>query len=306
MSVIALSSLQSDAQIRAAIAVCREITRTRAGNFYWGLRLTPEPRRSAMYAIYAWMREADDIVDGQVFRAQSGANSSANSGASDIHAFRSATVDALAGRSLSDKPIWRALSAVAREYPLDATDFHSMIDGQIADLQPRRIADWNELRAYCCQVASTVGTVCVRVWGYEDPLALELAVDRGIAFQLTNVLRDVVEDVGLGRVYLPQEEFDRFGITAEDLCTWSKPAQCEQLMRAMIDRAREHFMRSQPLDAMIDPMCRPTLWALTEIYRELLERIARDPSQISRKRVSLPTLRKVMIALRARGMGRKS
>ena len=78
MSVIALSSLQSDAQIRAAIAVCREITRTRAGNFYWGLRLTPEPRRSAMYAIYAWMREADDIVDGQVFGAQSGANSSAS------------------------------------------------------------------------------------------------------------------------------------------------------------------------------------------------------------------------------------
>ena len=128
MSVIAQSALQTDAQTCAAIAVCREITRTRAGNFYWGLRLTPEPRRSAMYAIYAWMREADDIVDGQVFGAQSGATSRANSGASDIHAFRSATVDALAGRSLSDKPIWRALSAVAREYPLDSSDFHSMID----------------------------------------------------------------------------------------------------------------------------------------------------------------------------------
>lgn len=298
MSVITPSALQIDAETRAAVAVCREITRARAGNFYWGLRLTPEPRRSAMYVIYAWMREADDIVDGQT--------SISNSGASDIHAFRTATVDALAGHSVLDKPIWRALSVVAREYPLDATDFHCMIDGQIADLQPRRIADWNELRTYCSQVASTVGTVCVRVWGYEDPRALELAVERGIAFQLTNLLRDVVEDVGLGRVYLPQEEFDRYGISPEDLCAWSKPTQCEKLMRAMIDRAREHFVRSQPLDAMIDPTCRPTLWALTEIYRELLERIARDPSQISRKRVSLPTLRKVLIALRARGMGRKS
>ena len=105
---------------------------------------------------------------------------------------------------------------------------------------------------------------------------------------------------------LDWEEFDRVGITAEDLCGWKKPERCEQLMRSMIDRAREHFVRSQPLDAMIDPTCRPTLWAMTEIYRELLERIARDPSQISRKRVSLPTLRKVFIALRARGMGRKS
>lgn len=298
MSMIVESALRDDPDVRAAVAVCREITRARAGNFYWGLRLTPEPRRSAMYTIYAWMREADDIVDGQTSRGAAGEIV--------MRAFRTATDEALAGRSRSVEPIWRALSAVAREYPLDASDFHSMIDGQIADLQPRRIADWAQLRTYCCQVASTVGTVCVRVWGYENPQALELAVDRGIAFQLTNIVRDVVEDVGLGRVYLPQEEFDRAGITAEELCAWTKPAQCEQLMRVMIDRAREHFVRSQPLDALIDPSCRPTLWALTEIYRELLERIARDPSQISRKRVSLPTLRKVVIALRARGMGRMS
>jgi len=298
MSAVAESALQSDAEIRAAVAVCREITRVRAGNFYWGLRLTPEPRRSAMYTIYAWMRQADDIVDGQT--------AGSVAGASDILAFRNATVEALASRSRSIEPVWRALSAVAREYEFDVSDFHSMIDGQVADLQPRRIENWEELRNYCCQVAGTVGTVCVRVWGYEDPRALVLAVDRGIAFQLTNILRDVVEDVGLGRVYIPQEEFDRVGITAEDLCGWKKPERCEQLMRSMIDRAREHFVRSQPLDAMIDPTCRPTLWAMTEIYRELLERIARDSSQISRKRVSLPTLRKVFIALRARGMGRKS
>ena len=192
MSAVAESALQSDAEIRAAVAVCREITRVRAGNFYWGLRLTPEPRRSAMYTIYAWMRQADDIVDGQT--------AGSVAGASDILAFRNATVEALASRSRSIEPVWRALSEVAREYEFDVSDFHSMIDGQVADLQPRRIENWEELRNYCCQVAGTVGTVCVRVWGYEDPRALVLAVDRGIAFQLTNILRDVVEDVGLGRI----------------------------------------------------------------------------------------------------------
>lgn len=294
MSAVTVSALMDDGEIRAAVAVCRKITRARAANFYWGLRLTPEPRRSAMYTIYAWMREADDIVDGQ--------SSYGTTASSAIDAFRIATVDALTGRTNSREPLWRALAAVAREYPLDGADFHAMIDGQVADLQCRRLTDWPELRGYCQQVASTVGTVCVRIWGYNDPRALQLAQDRGIAFQLTNILRDVVEDVSLGRVYIPTEDFDRTGITPEDLCAWSKPAQCEQLMFAMIARARAHFACSESLDGMIDPSCRPTLWALTEIYRGLLDRIARDPSQIARKRVSLPTFRKVIIALQARSM----
>ena len=298
LTVCATSALATDPQVRAAVAVCREITRTRAGNFYWGLRLTPEPRRSAMYAIYAWMREADDIVDGpQVSRA---------AGHALVTAFREQTRQALTGVAESEEPIWRALAAVAREYPISASDFYEMLDGQIADLDPRRLQSWDELRHYCCQVAGTVGSVCVSIWGQTDPQASDLAVERGIAFQLTNILRDVGEDLKSNRVYLPESEFARFAITPEELALWSRPRGCEALMRSVITTAREHFVRSEPLEQMIDPACRATLWAMTEIYRQLLETIARDPAQVTRRRVRLSTPRKMWIALRARTLGGNS
>ncbi|MSR69520.1 MAG: phytoene/squalene synthase family protein [Phycisphaerales bacterium] len=289
------SALTSDPQIRRAVADCRDITRNRAGNFYWGLRLTPEPQRSAMYAIYAWMREADDIADD--------ANTDSAQRTARVWAFRAATDEALAGRCAHDSSVWRALAAVAREYTLDAHDFHAMLDGQIADLVPRRLQDWIELRTYCTQVASTVGCVCVRIWGYDHPAAIALAVDRGIAFQLTNILRDIVEDIARDRVYLPASEFARVGVTPEELCRWSNPAACADLLGQTIALAREHFVRSAPLDGMITPACRPTLRAMTEIYRQLLEQIARDPSRVVRERVALSTLRKVLIGLRAKTLG---
>lgn len=295
MSVLTETTPALDSQERAAVAVCREITRTRAGNFYWGLRLTPEPKRSAMYAIYAWMREADDIVDDPT--------ADQTSRAARVDAFRDQTCRALAGERCSAAPLWVALSAVARDYPLDASDFHGMLDGQIADVHPRQLGTWQDLRTYCCQVAGTVGSVCVAVWGQRDPRSLRLAVDRGIAFQLTNILRDVVEDIERGRVYIPAEDFERAGISAQDLVRWSNPDACASLLQGTISRAREHFVVSAPLDQMITSSCRPTLWAMTEVYRQLLESIARDPSQVVRGRVSLSTPRKLWIALRARTLG---
>lgn len=292
---MSMSALTSDPLIRKAVAECRDITRTRAGNFYWGLRLTPEPQRSAMYAIYAWMREADDIADDSPSHEEQRTKR--------IAKFRAATDEALAGRAVDDSSVWRVLSIVAREYALDAGDFHSMLDGQLADLQPRRLQDWNELRTYCTQVASTVGCVCVRIWGYDDPQAIALAIDRGIAFQLTNIVRDIVEDVERDRIYIPAAEFTRVGITPQELCRWSNPEACASLMDGVVRIAREHFVRSAPLDRMITPRCRPTLRAMTEIYRQLLEQIARDPSRVMRERVALSTLRKVLIGVRARSMG---
>lgn len=296
MSAAAADELACDPLVREAISQCRAVTRSRAGNFYWGLRLTPEPRRSAMYAIYAWMRQADDIVD-----------SDALQGAAQVAAveeFRRATEVALAGEVAQDAPLWRALAAVARKYPLDPTDFRSMLDGQVADLRPRSIATWDELRIYCRQVAGTVGSVCVRIWGYSDPTALDLAVERGIAFQLTNIVRDVAEDASMGRVYLPQEEFDRCGLTPDELRAWSRPQPCQALMTRAIGAAQGHFDATRRLDAMVDAPCRPTLRAMSGIYERLLSKIARDPAQVVQGRVSLNKLQKVMIALRA-SMGRE-
>lgn len=279
---------------------CREVTRRRAGNFYWGLRLTPEPWRSAMFAIYAWMRAADDLVDG---KECSNSTDLAPGVVAAIEAFRRATRDAVAGNASTEVPLWRALAAVAREYPLDIRDFDEMLDGQLSDLTPRSLQSWAEVDRYCHQVASTVGCACIRIFGFSDPSAIALAEARGVAFQLTNIVRDIREDYARGRVYLPEEELRREGLSAAELCRWQRPEQCAALIERVIARAREQFEISAPLDSMVDRECRPTLWALTRIYRELLERIARDPSQIARGRISLPIHRKLLIALRARSRG---
>jgi len=280
--------------LRDAVQYCREVTRARAANFYWGLRLTPEPQRSAMYAIYAWMREADDIVDGA---------SAGSDVARSIQTFRAHTRLALRGEVAEPTSLWRALAAVARAYPLDASDFEAMIDGQIADLRPQRLQHEVELRHYCEQVASSVGRVCVRVWGYQSPDALALASERGVAFQMVNVIRDVAEDARMGRVYIPQERFDGAGIDVDGLLQWRDPPRCLALLEGMIESARDRFEASAPLESMIEPTCRPTLRGLTGMYRALLERMSTDPERVVRQRVSVPTLQKALVILRARLAG---
>ncbi len=253
-----------------------------------------------MYAIYAWMRAADDLVDAEWGEEPSHDRSAARQA---VDEFRAHTVEALAGRSASDGPVWRALAAVARAYPLDINDFHGMLDGQLSDIGPRTMGTFTELDEYCRQVASTVGCVCIAIWGYSDRRAIELAIDRGIAFQLTNIVRDIREDAGVGRVYLPREALERAGVTIEDLCRWDPADRSRLVVEAMIARARSHYEASAPLEGLIERSCRPTLWALTQTYRGLLERIAADPEQVVRRRVSLPLHRKVAIALRARLLG---
>jgi len=292
-----------DPHVLRAVEACRRITRARAANFYWGLRLTPEPKRSAMYAIYAWMRRADDIVDGaadsvptEELRAQ-------------VESFRASTRRVLAGddsdaSGCADAELaatWIALAATARAYPLEASEFDAMVDGQIEDAVPRAMRTRAELEQWCWKVASTVGIICVRVWGHRPGPAIELAADRGIAFQLTNILRDYREDYDLGRVYLPAEDFRRMDLTPEALRAWSAPAQCAEFMRAQCDRAEQFFRRSAPLDAMITP-CLPTLWAMTEIYRGILGRIESEPRITVAGRARLSSFRKAWIAWRATRM----
>jgi phytoene synthase len=287
------------ADLVPAIAECERITRTRARNFWYGLRLTPEPQRSAMYAIYAWMREADDLADAEGIADDERVRR--------IAQFRHDTDAALAGRPPGGRPTWRALSWVASRHELSPRDFHDMLDGQLGDVGEVRVATWDDLRGFCYRVASTVGLVCIRVWGYSDPAAPALAVDRGIAFQLTNILRDYREDFDLGRVYLPAEDFRRMDLTPEMLRRWSPAPQCEEFMRAQCDRAAQFYERSAALDRMVTPSCAPTLWAMTEIYRALLVRIRADPSEVvGSRRVRVPAWRKAFIAWRASRRSREA
>jgi len=280
----------------AALEHCRDITRARARNFYYGLKLLPEPKRSALYAIYAWMRHADDIIDDAL---------TTDDARSELNHFTILTKDALDQRIFTSDPIWMAFAETARAFELNPQPFLDMIEGQVADLEGRAIETTDDLFTYCRQVASTVGLVCIEIWGYDDPAAPGLAVDRGIAFQLTNILRDVQEDVQRDRCYLPAAQLREAGISPDDLVNWRPSDRCEAIVTGWINIARDHYERSAPLDGMIDAACRPTLWAMTTIYRELLDRIARDPRRVVEdRRVRLTALHKTSIALKAKWMAR--
>ena len=281
------------ASVAEALRTCEAVTRRRARNFYHGLKLTPEPQRSALFAIYAWMRRADDLVDGVC--------GDAGGLRRRIDAFRAATDASLASRETGDDYLWIALRATASRFELCPSYFHAMLEGQIDDVAGRRYDTFEEVREYCYRVASTVGLICINVWGYRDRAAPELAVDRGIAFQLTNILRDYKQDYDAGRIYLPGEDFRRHGLDPEGLRRWSDPKRCNRFVRQQVARAAAYYERTEPLDDMITPTCRPALWAMTTIYRGLLERIERAPHRIvGRRRLRLNGLHKGAIALRAR------
>ncbi|MDY7109521.1 MAG: phytoene/squalene synthase family protein [Planctomycetota bacterium] len=281
-----------------AMRYCRDLTRRRAKNFYYGLKLLPEPQRSALYAVYAWMRRADDLADGprrvdtELARAR-------------LEDFRRATTAVFDGGGIDDDPVLISLREVADRYPIRLEHFEAMLDGQLDDLIHRRYDTFDELREYCYRVASTVGLICITIWGYDDEHAAMLAVDRGIAFQLTNVLRDFVEDDDIGRVYLPAEDFARHGLDPAALRRWADEPRCRRFVLEQVERAESFYRRSQPLDDLIDRDCLPTLWAMTAIYRGLLAKMKRDPRQIvSGPRIRLTAAHKGLIALRARWRAR--
>lgn len=297
--------------LRESFDQCRRITRQRARNFYYGLRLTPEPRRSAIYAIYAWMRAADDEADGQP-------GARIDDLRRRLAAFGDLTRRVLRG-DLSSLPgsggpsFWQAFASTVFTYGLDPAIFTDVLDGLEEDLDHRGYATDEELSRYCYRVASTVGLACVTVWGLRpgvDPEAARaLAVRRGQAFQRTNILRDYAQDFDSDprRVYLPAEAFARHGVTPEELRRWSKPAACRALVAEQAALTREHYRATAALEGMIDPACAPTLWAMTRIYSGLLEVIERDPARIvARRRIRLPSSRKALIALRATIAGRRA
>jgi len=292
VTLVATTASPSEALVRSA-RVCEEITRRRARNFYYGLRLTPEPERFAMFIIYAWMRQADDIADA--------AGPDAAERCRRIDLFRGATDAAFAGAPIDDTPLWTGFTEVTRRWPVRRQDFHDMLDGQLADIRNERHESWQDLRRFCYRVASTVGLICIHIWGFRDPEAPALAIDRGIAFQLTNVLRDFREDFDAGRIYLPADEFAAMELTPEALRRWQPADRCTEFIRAQAERARSHYQSSLALDTMISRGCEPTLWAMTTIYRGLLEKILADPERVVReRRIRLSAARKAWIAFRAR------
>ena len=272
--------------LEESYAFCERIARTQAKNFYYSFLLLSRPQRQAMCAMYAFMRYCDDLSD------EPGANRNS------IERWRAEMEDALDGK-LGDHPLWPAFHHTVRRFGIPHQYFRDMVDGVASDLEPRKMETFDELYRYCYQVASVVGLTIIHIFGFDTRSALPLAEKCGVAFQLTNIFRDISEDAGRDRVYLPAEDLRRFGVTVEDLRTGNRNEAFLRLMRFESARARAYYDESRPLLDLVHQRSRPSLWALIAIYSRLLERIERSNYDVFRRRVRLSPIEKSLIVVRA-------
>lgn len=280
---------------------CAAITRVNAKNFYHGLRLARPEHRRALYAVYAWMRAADDTADrpGPVHERLDA-----------LAAFESETMALFAGGPIPPDAFWPAIADSIARFALEPAQFTRLLEGMRWDLETGSCDTEDDLALYCARVASTVGLICTAIWGVRSPDAADearrLAYLRGQAFQLTNILRDLREDLTADqpRSYLPAESYAAFRVTPHTLLAWSDPDACQAFMQHWIERARLEYRRSRNYELTIAPAGVAASTAMRDIYRELLEQIAKDPRAALQARVSVPTSRKVVLALKtARSFG---
>ena len=274
------------ATLADSYAFCRGVARARAKNFYYSFVLLPREQRNAMCAIYAFMRYCDDLSD------EPGAS------LEPLERWRCALVDALAGK-FDGYPAWPAFYDTVARYRIPHEYFFQVIEGVKSDLEPRRLATFDDLYRYCYQVASVVGLSIIHVFGFDSTAALPLAEKCGVAFQLTNVLRDIGEDAARGRVYLPAEDLDRFGVSAADLAAGRRTDAFARLMEFQIARARAFYGESRPLIDLVHKRSRPGLRALIAIYSRLLNRIEECGYDVFSRRVALSAAEKCGIVARA-------
>lgn len=273
--------------LSASYGRCREITRQRARNFYYAIRMLPAPRRDAMCAVYAFFRECDDLSD----------EGPAEGRRERLERWRGLLDPGLAPPYPMILP---AFQDANRRFGIPARHYSDLLDGALMDLEDRTYHTFEELYGYCYRVASTVGLVCVRIFGSDGSEETErMAEHRGIAFQLTNILRDIAEDAALGRVYLPEEDLVRHGLSRDQLLTGTPGQGFEAFLREQVERARGYYRASSPLLDRIDPVSRPALAAMSGIYRTLLERIDRAGRDVLSRRLRLHPLQKIRIALQA-------
>jgi len=286
-----------------AYAACREIARREAKNFYYAFRVLPEHKSDAMCAVYAFMRRADDIADDESISVEQ-----RRATMSDwVEAWRTAR-----SSGASDDPVFLALNDTQKQFAIPDALLEELVQGTTMDLAPQPVAagktqtfaTFDELYHYCYLVASVVGLVCIRIFGYTNVRAEKLAEETGVAFQLTNILRDVKEDAERGRVYLPLDLLHEFGTSLERVEELAQRAPMASSERAMLHRigakAAEYYASADKLLPLIDKDSRAALWVLVTIYRDLLVRIERSDCDVFSRRVSVPTASKLMIL--ARGM----
>lgn len=305
-------------EIEAAYAACREIARKEAKNFYYAFVALPPAKRDAICAVYAFMRRADDISDNE--------SDSREERRRSLDAWLGSWHGVLSGSPPAD-PVLLALKDAQQRFAIPPQLLDQLVEGTATDLAPlstdatgaaqsgklsgrspgeslATYATFSDLYRYCYLVASVVGLVCIRIFGYRDAAAEKLAEETGIAFQLTNILRDVREDAARGRLYLPLADLESLHVSPEEMSEISSGRQLTAAQRQVLvlqaERARRYYQSAQALLPLIAADSRPALWVLVSIYRRLLERIELRGYDVFSERVSVPTYEK--LAILSRGM----
>ena len=286
-------------QLVMAYSVCRGITRRAAKNFYYAFQVLPRRKREALCAVYAFMRRCDDITDEPALTLPERSQK--------LDAWLDALHLAQQGTP-TDEPILLALTDAQRRYSIPAGLLDELAHGTAMDVEGHaaesstgtpalavQYETFEDLRVYCYRVASVVGLVCIHIFGYRNPEAEPLAERCGLAFQLTNIIRDVKEDAAMGRVYLPQEDLAKFSLSAAELLATPDPARFRPLLAMEAERAREYYRSGEELIPYISEDSQPALWVLITIYRRLLEKIAERQYDVFTAKVSLTVREKLWI-----------
>lgn len=274
-------------ELDLAYSHCQRVTKENARNFYYTFRPLPAEKRRAIYAVYAYCRLCDDIADGNLpiedkYRGFAEVRQNLR------------TVEP----SSEHAPMYHALHDAAQKFQIPYQRFEEILQGVEMDMVKSRFADFDELREYCYKVASVVGLVCIRIFGYEDAKAEEYAVDMGLAMQLTNILRDVKEDAEIGRIYIPLDEMCRFRYTEAELHRGEVSEGFTDLMAYQTARARTYFDSSRQLFPLVSADARACPRLMHATYSGILDRIERAGFDVFERRIGLSAGAKMMLLAR--------
>lgn len=273
-------------------AYCQQLAKQTAGNFYYSFLALRKEQFQAMCVLYAYMRLVDDLGDSPELSLE-------ERGAALTH-WRQELQRALdpqpQDQSEEFHPCLPAVVDMIQRYEIPVHYFFDVITGVESDLQPVTFQTFDDLADYCYHVAGVVGLCCIHIWGFHDDRAVEASIDCGLAFQLTNILRDLAEDADLGRVYLPQEDLHRFAYSQSDIQARVYDQRFRELMQFEVDRARVYYQNSERLFEYISPEGRRILKAMHQIYGGILNEIERLDYQVYTTRAGLPRWRKLLIA----------
>ncbi|MDH3325773.1 MAG: presqualene diphosphate synthase HpnD [Gammaproteobacteria bacterium] len=264
---------------------CQNKAAKSGSSFYYSFRFLPEKQRDAIIALYAFCREVDDIVDEIADHAI--AQTKLNWWREEVQKIFHGT---------PSHPVAIALQEHIKHFNLAEEYFVEIIDGMAMDLEFDVYPTFKELQLYCYRVASVVGLLSVEIFGYKNRQTLKYAHELGMAFQLTNITRDVYEDVQRGRVYLPQDELARFNVTNDDLLAGKTTENVVNLLKFQVDRAQSHYQKAYELLPVEDRLSQRTGLIMAEIYQATLNEIERDGYRVLEHRVKLTPLRKLWLA----------